>query len=275
MSFNAASYLAANPDLIVAGITTATAEQHYISSGQREGRSTSFAAAAYIASNADLRRTFGTNTEAATQHYLTSGYAEGRQISFDGLRYLASNADLINAGIRTSEAAALHYIANGVNEGRTATSFSAGAYAISNADVAAALGTGDTASSRTALTQHFIDYGEREGRSLTPSSWSGTGTLGAARTSYDERNITLPTGRFRLDMMGADSGHGTLANPYLDLGREIFGERLTFRTDSNTGVGVDASIDFTTSGTATYSVRFGQESTSAGGSYTFAITQLS
>jgi len=267
--FNPSNYLAANPDLITAGYTVANAEQHYIAYGQREGRSTSFNAAGYLASYADLRAAFGTNTEAATQHYLSSGRTEGRDITFDGLRYLASNTDLINAGLRTAEQAAQHYISYGASESRSAARFHAGAYALANSDLYYAMGNGDSVNSRSWLTQHYIDNGAREGRYTTPTDWTGRGTLSSAVSSYQERQFQLPAGRYQVDMVGAPSGQGTLADPYVDIGLERFG-RATVTTDNDSGFHKEARATFTVFETGTYSIRFGQ-ATAGGGSFMYSI----
>jgi len=162
-SFDASQYLAANTDLIRAGITEQTALAHYNQYGQYEHRSTTFDALTYVASNTDLIQAFGANTTAATQHYIQYGYQEQRSTSsFSAVTYEASNTDLITAFGTNTAAAAQHYIQYGYQEHRSTSSFNAATYEASNADLISVFGT-DTA----AAALHYIQYGYQEQRSTS------------------------------------------------------------------------------------------------------------
>lgn len=135
--FNAAYYLAHNPDLVLAGITADTAEQHYDDYGAAENRS-------------------------------PNGW-------FDPEAYLAANPDLIAAGV-TPATALDHFAQYGINEGRIfsndarldPSNFDASGYAAANTDVADALGITDPSDLTDAqvgeLLGHFLIYGAAEDR---------------------------------------------------------------------------------------------------------------
>ena len=161
------SYLAANPDLVRAGISSVDgAAQHYITNGYRESRGTVFDANAYMASNPDIIRAGISDAQTAMQHYIANGVREGRSTSFDSSSYMAANSDLVRAGITTAASAIQHYIANGIREGRS-TSFDANSYIAANPDLVRA---GVTTSA--AAIQHYIANGIREGRSTSFDSSS-------------------------------------------------------------------------------------------------------
>jgi hypothetical protein len=133
--FNAAYYLAQNPDVAAAGYTLATAEQHYVKFGAAEGRNP--------------------NTY------------------FNATQYLAQYPDLVVAGI-TKATALQHYAQFGLNEGRLPSlaaipaDFSYSSYAAANADLRTAFGITDTANLTAAqqhsLLAHYLSYGYVEGR---------------------------------------------------------------------------------------------------------------
>ena len=74
--FDTSAYIAANRDVVAAGIDPLA---HYLGSGWREGRqaSTEFNAFSYLNANPDLRLA-GINP---LEHYLNFGFAEGRPLS--------------------------------------------------------------------------------------------------------------------------------------------------------------------------------------------------
>jgi Ca2+-binding RTX toxin-like protein len=103
--FNAAYYLARNPDVAAAGYTLATAEQQYDRYGATEGRTpnTWFNAAAYLAAYPDLA-SHGVTAATAFQHYITYGINEGRSpaanvnpANFSYADYVTANPDLKTA----------------------------------------------------------------------------------------------------------------------------------------------------------------------------------
>ncbi|PSF39335.1 hypothetical protein C7H19_00675 [Aphanothece hegewaldii CCALA 016] len=157
---------------IAGAIDSAGATLHYINHGWSEGRSTtSFDPARYINSWSDLVNApfIGTNTLAGTQHFITNGFAEGRDPNlFDAARYIASSytigGDLIKAFHYDLEAGSNHYLKFGRNENRSLTDFNPAAYLAnpSNADIAANPYFGTL----TGATQHYIQFGFAEGRSV-------------------------------------------------------------------------------------------------------------
>ncbi|MBY6262297.1 hypothetical protein EI613_10270 [Azospirillum sp. 412522] len=127
-----------------------------------------FDSAYYRAENPDVAAVFG-GPAGMQQHYLTSGNIEGRPPSaaaYDETGYLARNPDVAAAvfsGAALSGRA--HYDAWGKAEGRDAsgTAFDEAAYLARNPDVAAAVGAGGFTSGE----QHYGIFGRDEGRSAT------------------------------------------------------------------------------------------------------------
>lgn len=158
------AYLAANPDLLRAGITTQSAEAHYAAYGRAENRSISFDYASYLAANPDLLRAGITSAQGAELHYVSNGYRENRTTGFDALGYIAANPDLIRAGITSAAAGVQHYLTYGYRENRT-TGFNATGYLNANADLRAA---GITTA--TAAEQHYISFGYAEGRRFSAAA---------------------------------------------------------------------------------------------------------
>jgi hypothetical protein len=189
LGFDGLEYLASNPDLIAAGLTTAArALAHYLASGRSEGRPlTSFDAYEYLASNPDLIAAGITTMDGAAQHYDLYGYNEHRPVaSFDAYEYLASNPDLIAAGITTVDGAAQHYDYYGYREGRPVASFDAYEYLASNPDlIAAGITTVDGAA------QHYDLYGDNEHR---PVASFGAAQYLAANPDLIEAGIVTPDG---------------------------------------------------------------------------------
>jgi Ca2+-binding RTX toxin-like protein len=133
--FNAAYYLAQNPDVAAAGYTLSTAEQHYDQHGAAELRAPNpwFDARAYLAAYPDLVAN-GVTAATAFSHYINYGIAEGR-----------------------SPAANLN-----------PATFSYAGYAAANPDLQAIFGITDpahlTPGQEHALLAHFLSYGYVEGR---------------------------------------------------------------------------------------------------------------
>lgn len=114
--FDAALYLAMNPDVAAAGYSTDTVEAHYVAFGIAEGRAASafFDTAGYLARNADVAAA-GADP---LRHYHEFGWLEGRDPSafFDTGLYLALNPDVAAARIDPL----LHFHLFGAAEGRMA-----------------------------------------------------------------------------------------------------------------------------------------------------------
>ena len=217
VAFNAASYLAANPDLVTAGITEANAFSHFANSGQSEGRLLTFDAAAYRVANPDLTSlsdsdaaqhyvsfvVFGSETRLlsitdykaanpdlasltdtqAVEHFFATGINESSRLaSFEADAYLAGNADLVAAGLTTANALD-HYLAFGASENRQF--FDGDAYLVANQDVALA-GFDPEA--------HFLAFGAAENRTFTTEAPTTVGSLGNSAPVANDDAITVATG---------------------------------------------------------------------------------
>lgn len=124
MAFNAAAYLAANPDVKAAGVDPL---EHFNTFGKAEGRSgtgtpVGFDPQAYLSANQDVAAA-GANP---FEHYATYGKNENRKLAvgtptgFDPIGYLAQNPD-VNNFIKAnpgSTSAEKHWNQFGANEGR-------------------------------------------------------------------------------------------------------------------------------------------------------------
>lgn len=119
--FDAYGYMLGYADLLGAFRNNPLgAYQHYIQSGQAEGRvADSFDGLAYIASHGDLIRALGASGNSGSQHYALSGIAEGRGVTFSAANYLNVNPDLRPVFGTDLEAATRHYIQYGYAEGRS------------------------------------------------------------------------------------------------------------------------------------------------------------
>jgi hypothetical protein len=165
--FDGLQYIGSYGDLIGAfGANRVAGEQHYLSSGQAEGRQADlFGETQYLKNYGDLQGAFVRDVNAATAHFITSGASEGRvddaasPAQIDGLQYIASNADLITAFGANAAAGQQHYVGNGVNEGRVLDNFNETQYLANYGDLQVAFG-GDT----EAATAHYIASGFAEGR---------------------------------------------------------------------------------------------------------------
>jgi len=170
--FNWEFYLANNPDLVNAGITTESrAISHWTYTGISEGRqaSASFHSKQYVDKYADIKSAFGNNYLNILQHYLNNGFKEGRvgilnsvtdSRVFDWRFYLYNNPDLINAGITTESQAKSHWTYSGLSEGRQASSsFHSKQYVDKYSDIKSAFGN-----NYLNIIQHYLDLGSNEGR---------------------------------------------------------------------------------------------------------------
>lgn len=261
--FDPNSYLAANVDLLRAGLTASDAETHYTSFGQKEQRSTTFNGAAYLASYSDLRSAFGTDTGAATQHYISNGWKEGRSVSFDSTAYLASNPDLLRAGL-TTDTAATHYIYYGLSENRSTNSFNSSYYLQANTDLYTA-----GIYTAKAATQHYVTSGWKEGRRLVPAVHStGSGSVGPTGggstgvilykgESYDIK-VTLPAqsvdlgADYFLEVGVSDRSQMTEIFPGFFTGNSTF---TTIASDDNSGGGLNPRLIFSPPTTGQYDFR--------------------
>ena len=178
--FNAARYLADNPDVRTAGIA---AEDHFRRFGDREGRNPGgfFDSRVYLDDNPDVRDAVERGVTTAVGHFLEHGQFEDRNPNrtFNVAAYLAANPDVaaaVRAGIVT---AFQHFVENGQFEDRSmGGAFSLRVYLDDNPDVRDAVERGLLRSG----TQHFVNFGRFEGRSkpITP-----VGTITQTTTTFD------------------------------------------------------------------------------------------
>lgn len=154
--FNATFYLQSNPDLLAAGVTVATAWDHYVNFGANEA-------------------------------YVAGGFTRAPNDWFDARFYLESNPDLITAGV-TPDTALDHFAKFGAAELRSpnaqiaqnpVTDASLLAYVNANADVAAFAGvtvpaTTLTAAEQAAVVGQFYAYGIDEARPAAPTQFTPT-----------------------------------------------------------------------------------------------------
>ena len=156
--FEAAYYLASNPDVAAAGLDP---YQHYEQYGWHEGRNPNpfFSTSGYLAANLDVKAA-GLDP---LLHYDQFGWREGRDPgpSFDTNLYLLHNPDVKAAGIDPL----LHYGEFGESEGRMP--FAAVGPAITNGGFDAEyylLANPDVGRSGVSAYLHYEFFGWREGR---------------------------------------------------------------------------------------------------------------
>lgn len=251
-SFDPLQYGAVNPDLLLAfGPDPAALTRHYAASGFIEGRvKTGFDALLYGASNDDLARVFGNNPTALFQNWINSGVFEGRSTTgFDALQYAAANDDLARAFGTDQQAALLHYLNTGADEFRETGGFDTVAYVLSYQDVAGL-------NLQTALN-HWLTVGADQGLrgdelfgreqeshllqgSTTPGEIENFTTSGRFSADRDWFSVTIGGSQLaRISVLGADSGRGTLEDPFIEVydanGRLVM-------TDDDSGPGRDAMV---------------------------------
>jgi Ca2+-binding RTX toxin-like protein len=218
--FDAAYYLARNPDVVAAGYTLATAEQHYNKYGAFEVR--------------------------AANPW------------FDARAYLAAYPDLAANGVTLTNALA-HYTAYGINENRSPATnvkpadFTYSDYAANNPDLRAVFGIGNPAQltvlQQHQLLAHYLSYGLREGRSGVDSTVIGSFFAPPAAPG----GATPPPTDFGLEIDGSHASKIYIGSDSADIFHGAF--QTTGPTVDGTTVkgqaGADMlNLDFTASGTA-------------------------
>ena len=147
---------------------------HYINNGYGEGRTTSFDVWSYLASNPDLIVAFKNGEwglgqiDAGAYHYIVSGYIEKRATdNFSGLNYTASYDDL-TATARWMQNADLierwgtaHYVQNGFWENRTVGSFNVQQYLANYGDLRAVFGNDLQAAALHYIVRGSLDSEQR------------------------------------------------------------------------------------------------------------------
>jgi hypothetical protein len=105
------------------GSAATAAEQHYITYGLREGRTSgAFDVDGYLASNTDVLAATGGDRDSAARHWLDYGRGEGRgTTAFDATAYMRANPDVAAAFGTNLQAAMQHYVDHGYQEGRRTT----------------------------------------------------------------------------------------------------------------------------------------------------------
>ena len=156
-----------------------------------------FDPAYYKAANPDVVRVYGSSASALRSHYNDHGKAEGRRPSavFDPAWYLGVYPDL-KAAFGNDYAAALnHFLTCGIPEGRQGSAqFSVEIYKANYADLRAAFGT--SSSDNWEYLQHYIQYGQKEGRNATSRISGSSGGSAASTTMYVK--VSNPANRLNL-----------------------------------------------------------------------------
>jgi hypothetical protein len=259
-TFDPLRYAASNPDLAAQFyIDTAALSRHFIQTGHAAGRSaTSFDPLQYGAANEDLLLAFGADPAALTRHYAVAGVAENRpKTGFDPLLYGASNDDLARVFGADANALFQHWITAGVYEGREATGFDPVAYLLSYPDLPPAGVTVQTA------INHWLTVGADQGlrgdelfgreqtthvieNNLALGQLTNFTTSGRPSADRDWYEITVSgSTTFRVSARGADSGHGTLLDPRIEV-YDASGRLVA--SDEDGGQGRDALVEITTGG---------------------------
>lgn len=220
--FNATYYLANNPDLFAAGVTVATAWDHYVSYGAQEA-------------------------------YTAGGMTRAPNAWFDAQFYLLNNQDLIANGV-TPETAFDHFTSFGMQELRSPnqqiandpiTSASLLAYVNANSDVATALNvtipaTELTSAQQNAAVAQYYGYGFSESRPSAPTDFNPNPTpVGST--------FTLTTGSDYADVSGSYRNGSTTPSDFkFTSGNEtVNGTNLTLQPAAGTIV-LDSLLDGTT-----------------------------
>lgn len=243
--FNAAYYLANNPDLVRAGLTVDNVEQHYLQYGAAES--------------------------------VNPGSTRQPNPWFNADFYLRSNPDLIQAGLTLADALA-HYAQYGVYEGRVFSTnpalapskFDAKTYATTNTDVATALGITDvnnlTAAQKGALLGHFQAYGYNEPGRTAGFNADGVAFVGAtAAPVIDVAAGTVTLGTTANDVFNLAtvvngstySVNGLEGNDTLKIGTPSTDGKITLANVETVEITGKAGTDkLTVSGTGVQSVVF-------------------
>ncbi len=207
-TFNVFSYKNQYPDLRGAfGDNLKAYYVHYMEYGKKEGRtgigyentvlgtetiykgvdySAVYDYNYYVANNADVKKVFGDDDQSVLEHFVNYGMAEGRQgkETFNVYSYKNLYPDLRAAFANNLRQYYLHYITNGNKEGRTATGYenilvgtvtqykgvdyaavyNFDYYVNHYTDLKNLYGNDDTA-----VLEHFVNYGMKEGRQAAES----------------------------------------------------------------------------------------------------------
>ena len=259
-TFDPLRYAASNPDIAAQlYIDTAALTRHFILTGFAGGRSaTSFDPLQYAAINPDLLRAFSVDAAAFTRHYAVAGVAENRPLTgFDPLLYGASHDDLARFFGNDSAGLFQHWINAGAFEGREPSGFDAVAYVLSYPQLATA------GISPQIAVNHWLTVGADQGlrgdelfgreqtshaieNSLVQGELRNFTTSGRPSDDRDWYGLSVSgSTHVRIRVSGADSGHGTLGDPRVEI-YDSFGHLLG--SDEDSGMGRDAQFDLNNGG---------------------------
>lgn len=215
--FNATYYLANNPDLFAAGVTVATAWDHYVSYGAQEA-------------------------------YTAGGMTRAPNAWFDAQFYLLNNQDLIANGV-TPETAFDHFTSFGMQELRSPnqqiandpiTDASLLAYVNANSDVAKALNvtipaTELTSAQQNAAVAQYYGYGFSESRPSAPTDFNPNPTpVGSTFTLTTGSDYADGSGSYRNGSNQPYDFKFTAANEVVTASTATFG---------NAAANIDSLID--------------------------------
>ena len=168
--FDETDYLSHNADVqaAVANGTLTSGYDHFVNSGQFEGRNPSvlYNEAFYLSQNLDVAAAVDAGVfRSGFEHYISFGHIENRVASsvFDANDYLTNNPDVAGAVAQGAFASGFeHFVEFGADEGRIddLMLFEEVTYLTQNPDVAQAVAQGAIASGLA----HYVTFGQREGR---------------------------------------------------------------------------------------------------------------
>ncbi len=199
----------------------------------------------------------------------------GHSYHFSATAGVSASDTLDAVAIRLYDAtgAVVSDLADGASPGVDYTPGSGGTYYLA----ISAGGTGDwqtkTGDYQVSLAENGIppadDYaGSTATTGTVPVGGSSTGSIETTGDT-DWFKVTLTAGHtYRFDLLGAESGNGTLADPFMRL-RDSAGTSLV--ADDNSGLGFDAQITYQPTVDGTYFVSVGSSTASGTGSYKVSV----
>ena len=202
----------------------------------------------------------------------------GTTYRFDVLGADTGNGTLLNPFMRVRDSAGTSLVFDddsgiGLDSQITYTPTSSGTYFVS-AGSSTSSGTGTYLVTATDVSPVIND--DYAGSTATTGTVSVGGSKSGNIETADDTDwfkVTLTAGTtYRFDVLGADTGNGTLANPFMRV-RDSAGTSLVFDDDS--GIGLDSQTTYTPTSSGTYFVSAGSSTSSGTGTYLVTATDVS
>ena len=202
----------------------------------------------------------------------------GTTYRFDVLGADTGNGTLADPFMRVRDSAGTSLVFDddsgiGLDSQTTYTPTSSGTYFVS-AGSSTSSGTGTYLVTATDVSPVIND--DYAGSTATTGTVSVGGSKSGNIETADDTDwfkVTLTAGTtYRFDVLGADTGNGTLANPFMRV-RDSAGTSLVFDDDS--GIGLDSQITYTPTSSGTYFVSAGSSTSSGTGTYLVTATDVS